>query len=522
MAAGANSSLVIILIAGCYLFSQCGRAARALAFFILCIFGLAAAWCISDAPLSGRSRFLMHDSAHISDVGDTMQEALTRHVFGKVLPLTDARTLRVRSIGAELSAMFPPRFDSRTWDDALQPNNHSAAAAYRFYVVTAESVNAFAAADGSVVVHTGMLQFIDKLFSSSEKQDSTASSGAPKPLSALPLSLGRSRADSALALVLAHELAHIHAEHMLEAQTWLELVRYVPKMLSQRRISFEGGIATVDLEGLTKKLLSCSMSRDMELEADYISTQVATRACFDATTGPALWKAMAGASDAQSEYSWLSTHPSSASREQAFQAWLSESHLRVDQHGFCDTPALVQHVYRDEATAASELKHLNSLSAHDQRRKLSGLRALRGQGASYWTPRVEVLRARMESSRLLLQLLFVLFCMLQFQRALLEALERVTAHVCAAALSMLDTNGDGHVSFSEVRAVVPEELCTTAQLMSLYNWLGLQSDGKGITPAQAGARLGAWVGDGLTLGLFNLSGKNTVQVRPASDKKHYS
>lgn len=145
--------------------------------------------------------------------------------------------------------------------------------------------NAFAVPGGSIGVNTGMLRI-------AETQDQ-------------------------LAAVIAHEIAHVLADHGNERLT--------------QQLAVQGGLLIVDLlaeepgslqhEVLRKALglgaqfgLLLPYSRTHEREADHLGRDLMARAGFDPAASLALWRNMAAAGTGQ-PLEFLSTHPSHENRQ---------------------------------------------------------------------------------------------------------------------------------------------------------------------------------------------------------------
>jgi Zn-dependent protease with chaperone function len=119
--------------------------------------------------------------------------------------------------------------------------------------------------------------------------------------------------DAELAAVMGHEIAHALREHGRERAS-----RVVTQGLALSVLGAVTGAGqgTIDLAQLALEVtLNLPNSREHEVEADRIGVELAARAGYDPRAAVTLWQKMdklaAGGPPA-----WLSTHPSSESRQQ--------------------------------------------------------------------------------------------------------------------------------------------------------------------------------------------------------------
>lgn len=136
-----------------------------------------------------------------------------------------------------------------------------------------------------------------------------------------------------LAAVIAHEIAHVIADHGNERLT--------------QELAVQGGLMLVDLlveqpgsvehEVLRKALgigaqygLLLPYSRTHEREADRIGRDLMAAAGFDPRASVALWRNMAAASDGQ-PLEFLSTHPSHENRQEELADGMAEAVNRFEE-----------------------------------------------------------------------------------------------------------------------------------------------------------------------------------------------
>jgi len=119
--------------------------------------------------------------------------------------------------------------------------------------------------------------------------------------------------DDEIAAIMGHEIAHALREHARE--------RASQAMVTNIGVSVLGAALGVgqmgtDLIGSVAKVtFELPNSREHEIEADRIGVELAARGGYDPRAAISLWQKMGKASSGQPPQ-WLSTHPSSESRQQ--------------------------------------------------------------------------------------------------------------------------------------------------------------------------------------------------------------
>lgn len=172
---------------------------------------------------------------------------------------------------------------------------------WRIYLQNSNTVNAFAALDGIVIINRGIIDFC---------QD-----------------------DDELALIIGHEMAHMTKEH-IKKQVATEIVRdpiieRISSFIAQKknkRLSTEE-ISDKEISdkelfqlifGLTGELTLLKYSRSQEEEADRIGAMYAASVGYDTDKGYDFWKRMASISNDSRWMAFLSTHPYTEQRAKAF------------------------------------------------------------------------------------------------------------------------------------------------------------------------------------------------------------
>ena len=166
---------------------------------------------------------------------------------------------------------------------------------WRFVVIDdPKTVNAFALPGGKVAVYTGIFPV--------------------------------ARTTTGLAVVLGHEISHVLARHGAE--------RMSQGLVTQAGGSILGGIlgggpsanAVMAAYGLGAQLgVLLPYSRTQESEADHIGLLLMARAGYDPREAVAFWGRMEHGASGGSPPEFMSTHPSSGTREQQIRAWLPEA-----------------------------------------------------------------------------------------------------------------------------------------------------------------------------------------------------
>lgn len=127
--------------------------------------------------------------------------------------------------------------------------------------------------------------------------------------------------EDGLATVLGHELGHLLADHMGEKLT------LSPFLFTLNLFMFTIFGTSQPGDILVNAILNNSFSREMETEADYIGLMIMSRACFNPTQAPKLWKNMKRLEQQQggSPPELLSTHPSSDRRFSNISEWMPKA-----------------------------------------------------------------------------------------------------------------------------------------------------------------------------------------------------
>ena len=156
-------------------------------------------------------------------------------------------------------------------------------------VISNDQINAFVMPGGKIMVYTGLMN-------------------------RLHLS------DDELAVVLGHEIAHALREHSRE-QVSQAMAAQTAIGLGSALLGLGQGAAQLGNAGYDA-LIATRFSRTDEDEADRIGLELTARAGYDPHAGVTLWQKMLAAKSGSSSPSFLSSHPTDASRIQTVQSLL--------------------------------------------------------------------------------------------------------------------------------------------------------------------------------------------------------
>lgn len=241
----------------------------------------------STVPISGRKRTLMVSDEQVLSLSNQQYQEYMQ----TAKPSTNAaNTAMVKRVGQNLANAVV------SYLNANGMGSEVAQYKWEFNLVQDQSVNAFCMPGGKIVVYEGLLPVT---------QDETS-----------------------LAIVLGHEIAHAVAKHSAEQMSTAIKQQYGAQALG---VLMAGAGASTGLQqiagtafGLGAKGASAKYSRDHESEADYLGIIFAAMAGYDPDAAVPFWQRMSQATGGGST-SWLSTHPSDATRIKQIQGWLPEA-----------------------------------------------------------------------------------------------------------------------------------------------------------------------------------------------------
>jgi predicted Zn-dependent protease len=241
----------------------------------------------STVPITGRKRTLMVSDEQVLSLSNQQY----KQYMQSAKPSANAtQTAMVKRVGQRLANAVV---------SYLKANGQAAEVAHyqwEFNLVQDQQVNAFCMPGGKIVVYEGLLPVTGD--------------------------------ETSLAIVLGHEIAHAVAKHSAEQMSTAIKQQYGAQALG---VLMAGAGASDGLQqvagtvfGLGAKGASAKYSRDHESEADHLGIIFAAMAGYDPDAAVSFWQRMSQATGGGST-SWLSTHPSDATRIRQIQGWLPEA-----------------------------------------------------------------------------------------------------------------------------------------------------------------------------------------------------
>lgn len=236
----------------------------------------------ASAPYTGRSQFIIMDSAQEMQLGETAaQEVLAAEKVEK----GTANAARVEKIGKRIAAVADrPDFN---WE---------------FHTITKDELNAFCLPGGKVFVYTGMIKLVG----------------------------GGTQGDNELAAIIGHEVAHAIARHSAERQSQstaaqLGILAGSTAVAIGSNSSGAGELAATAGTAAAQLGFLLPYSRLHESEADHIGVILAAKAGYDPRAAISLWEKMEKASGGNQPPAFLSTHPVNAQRIKDLEAIMPEA-----------------------------------------------------------------------------------------------------------------------------------------------------------------------------------------------------
>ena len=253
----------------------------------------------STVPITGRKQNLMVSDQQILSLSN---QQYTEYMKTAKPSTNKKNTEMVKRVGQKLATSVT---------NYLNNNGLSSEVAnfqWEFNLVQDQQINAFCMPGGKIVVYEGILPVT---------QDETS-----------------------LAIVLGHEIAHAVAKHSAEQMSTAIRQQYGAQALS---VVLSGAGASSGMQniagtvfGLGAKGASAKYSRNHESEADHLGIIFAAMAGYNPDAAVAFWQRMSAHTGGGST-SWLSTHPSDATRIKQIQGWLPEARKYYNGGGSFNT-----------------------------------------------------------------------------------------------------------------------------------------------------------------------------------------
>ena len=241
----------------------------------------------STVPITGRKRTLMVSDEQVLSLSNQQYQQYMQ----SAKPSTNAaNTAMVKRVGQNLANAVVSYLNANGLGSEVSQYK------WEFNLVQDQQVNAFCMPGGKIVVYEGLLPV--------------------------------TRDETSLAIVLGHEIAHAVAKHSAEQMSTAIKQQYGAQALG---VLMAGAGASSGLQqvagtvfGLGAQGASAKYSRDHESEADHLGIIFAAMAGYNPQAAVSFWQRMSKATGGGST-SWLSTHPSDATRIQQIQQWMPEA-----------------------------------------------------------------------------------------------------------------------------------------------------------------------------------------------------
>ncbi len=243
--------------------------------------------CCTRVPITGRKQLgLIPESTMIA-----MADTNYRSFLSQNPPAAEgeANTQLVKKVGKSIAQSVETYMKSHGLSKQLEGYS------WEFNLVKQNEVNAWCMPGGKVVVYTGLLPVTQN--------------------------------ETALAVVMGHEIAHAIARHGNERMSGQLLTQLGGMALSVAVQTKPQVTQNIFLQsyGVTSTLGMLAYSRNQESEADKLGLVFMAMAGYDPTEAIAFWERMAAASGGNKPPELLSTHPSDETRIKDIKAFLPEA-----------------------------------------------------------------------------------------------------------------------------------------------------------------------------------------------------
>ena len=182
------------------------------------------------------------------------------------------------------------------WQKSLENSNPNKIP-FQFFVVENKLPNAFATANGVVVIHTSMISSLEN--------------------------------EAQLAAVIGHEIAHSMQKHTYRQMEFHKKKLMALKIGAAVGAAY-GGKAVMDLANLAEAAIRNGYSRSLENQADRVGTEYMLAAGFDPREAPRVWKVMTQKfGDHPTNFFW-SSHDNNTARRSYLMAELKNNYSNLD------------------------------------------------------------------------------------------------------------------------------------------------------------------------------------------------
>lgn len=243
----------------------------------------------STVPITGRKHSL---SVSDSQVLALSNQEYTKYMSTAKLSTNATQTAMVKRVGQRLANAVENYLKNNGY--ANEVNNFQ----WEFNLVQNDEVNAFCMPGGKIVVYTGLLPV--------------------------------TKNETALAIVLGHEIAHAVAKHSAEqmSKQYRQQVATSIGGAVLNQVSAGAGDVASNIASTAFSFANAKYSRANESEADHMGLIFAAMAGYDPNEAVTFWTRMANANSGTQQaglQSWLSDHPSDEKRVRDIKGWLPEA-----------------------------------------------------------------------------------------------------------------------------------------------------------------------------------------------------
>ena len=241
----------------------------------------------STVPVTGRKQ---HISVSDEQILSLSQQEYTKYMASAKKSTNAKNTAMVQRVGKRLATAVESYLRNNGYESELKNYN------WEFNLVQDQSANAFCMPGGKIVVYEGLLPYTQN--------------------------------ETALAIVLGHEIAHAVAKHSQEQLSKQQNQQVGAQILGGVLNAAGVGSNVSDIAqigfGLGSKFSNLHYSRSNESEADHMGLIFAAMAGYDPKEAVTFWQRMS-ASTQSSMPEFLSDHPFDAKRVKDIQGWLPEA-----------------------------------------------------------------------------------------------------------------------------------------------------------------------------------------------------
>lgn len=241
----------------------------------------------STVPVTGRKQHILVSDQEVLSLS---KQEYTNYMKTAKVSTNSKNTAMVKRVGQRLATAVETYLKEH--NQTAEIKNYS----WEFNLVQDKSANAFCMPGGKIVVYEGLLPITQN--------------------------------ESALAIVLGHEIAHAVAKHSAEQLSTQKRqqvgAQLLGAVLSGAGVSSNTSSIAQGVFGLGSKFSSLHYSRKNESEADYMGLIFAAMAGYDPSVAVSFWQRMASSSQSNTP-AFLSDHPSDAKRISDIKNWLPEA-----------------------------------------------------------------------------------------------------------------------------------------------------------------------------------------------------